>query len=385
MRRLLKSLFYAWSLRPLTGPFERDAGHCWTARLPQRLAGSAGSSSGSPLLLFEDGQYLGPAHASLQFVRRVGRGWYSHQGDRLYFSTPDNTDPNRNGRTYSVSTSRLLNRRRSGAPTNLRHRDASDAAFERDLEYALHGMKYVDVARDAGIESLKGLSVLEIGPGTNYAWALLLACLGAKVFVVDAFLSPWDPQYHPRFYRLLRERLPVEDSSALEALIDAGSFTEKVITRLESPAEEIDLPDESIDVVFSNAVAEHFYDVPAAFRQLSRVTRPGGFGFHWVDFRDHRDFERPLEYLLMPEAEFKHQFGLHRGELGNRLRRSEMARMIEDAGFQIAHCNITRCENQPYLDDFFERLRQSPESPYRDMAREDVAETGALFVLQKPG
>jgi len=54
----------------------------------------------SSLRLMEDGNPLGPVHASHARIRSNGNGAYSHWGSSLYFSTSDNSDPRTNGRRY---------------------------------------------------------------------------------------------------------------------------------------------------------------------------------------------------------------------------------------------------------------------------------------------
>src|SRR5262249_37294399 len=53
--------------------------------------------------LFENNRRLGPAHSRRDAVRSEGHGRFSHWGSRLYFSTPDNSDPRTNGRFYKVT------------------------------------------------------------------------------------------------------------------------------------------------------------------------------------------------------------------------------------------------------------------------------------------
>lgn len=64
------------------------------------------SMAASQLVLREDGRSLGPAHSLHKAIRVLGRGRYSHWGEgngsSLFFSTSDNSDPNVNGRNYSV-------------------------------------------------------------------------------------------------------------------------------------------------------------------------------------------------------------------------------------------------------------------------------------------
>ncbi|HJN14548.1 MAG TPA: hypothetical protein QGH10_03605, partial [Armatimonadota bacterium] len=76
------------------------------------FAYKAGLDNGSPsdvaggfshLVLYEDGEPLGPAHSAHKDIRAEGEGRYSHWGARgLYFSASDNSDPRTNGREYKV-------------------------------------------------------------------------------------------------------------------------------------------------------------------------------------------------------------------------------------------------------------------------------------------
>jgi LPS sulfotransferase NodH len=92
------------------GDFEHETAHCWLYRLRrppdaeifERHADRVGANFNSPLLLYENDRLLGPAHATHSVIRSEGKGAYSHWRDDLYFSSSDNTDPNRNGRRYAI-------------------------------------------------------------------------------------------------------------------------------------------------------------------------------------------------------------------------------------------------------------------------------------------
>jgi hypothetical protein len=57
----------------------------------------------SPVVLYEDGKPLGPAHSVIADIDRSGGGRYTHwKGTGMIFSTSDNTDPTKNGRHYWV-------------------------------------------------------------------------------------------------------------------------------------------------------------------------------------------------------------------------------------------------------------------------------------------
>jgi pectate lyase len=54
----------------------------------------------SPLLVYENGHLLGPAHSPHEEIRELGEGRYSHWDTGIIFSASDNSDPNSNRRTY---------------------------------------------------------------------------------------------------------------------------------------------------------------------------------------------------------------------------------------------------------------------------------------------
>lgn len=91
-------------LGALHGPFHHDQGFCWRAELAPDVgpADTVQLAMRSQLVLCEDARPLGPAHAPHASIRTHGAGGYSHWDGELLFSTSDNSDPNENGRRYSV-------------------------------------------------------------------------------------------------------------------------------------------------------------------------------------------------------------------------------------------------------------------------------------------
>ena len=88
----------------LKGPSRDEIGNCYIALLSDRI--EIGDVSEKPtrsmLALYEDGKALGPPHSIHADIRQIGKGAFSHWYTQLYFSTSDNSDPNTNGRTYSI-------------------------------------------------------------------------------------------------------------------------------------------------------------------------------------------------------------------------------------------------------------------------------------------
>jgi SAM-dependent methyltransferase len=384
-------------LRKLRGPFLADGGHCWAAELPRlaHLADDPTDPRRSTLALYEDGVPLHPAHSRRPAIRRYGRGQYVHWQEGVFFAASDNSDPNTNGRTYTWSASPWLFRRRvarwgeeGGLPVNHRRRDASPEQIRADVDYTLRvGSGYLATIRRESSD-LRGKTVLEVGPGIHDGCALLLAAFGARPMVLDRFLAPWDPAYHPAFYSLLREdlteRFPDADVRPISALLDAGDYVDDVITRHEAALEENPVAADSVDVVISNAVVEHLYDLSDACAALYRMTRPGGVGLHQVDFRDHRDFTRPLEYLLLGDEAFHDLFERCHGQIGNRHRPDDTAAAFRAAGFEVESFEPNAFADADYLRKFVPRLREAKGSRYGDRRAEDLRVVSGFFRVRKP-
>lgn len=55
----------------------------------------------SPVIVYEDGRPLGPAHSNFADISKLGQGRFAYWvGHGLIFSTSDGSDPNDNGRRY---------------------------------------------------------------------------------------------------------------------------------------------------------------------------------------------------------------------------------------------------------------------------------------------
>jgi SAM-dependent methyltransferase len=401
LKRVSRFLVNTVMLKRLPGPYSHAEGHCWRADLPRlaHLADGMVALCRSPLVVYEDGVPLPTAHARHEEIRTQGGGLFSHWDDQVLFSTTDNSDPNTNGRSYTYSTSPWLFRRRTpgGAdtpasgetPVNFRQRDCSPEQMRADVEYALsNGLNHWRRLQKA-FGRVEGLRVLEVGPGINFGPMLILGAFGMKPIVADRFLAPWQDGYHDVFYAALADALkkaePGADVSLLRSLAKSGGYDRNVIGQVEAAMEELPLPASSVDAIFSNAVLEHLYDLDRSFRQLSRITRPGGFGHHQVDFRDHRHFDRPLEFLLLEENEFQRLYADTHGECGNRFRPHETQRFLCGAGFEVLDFNANMLCPPDYLAGFLPRLRAATRSRYQDLDLDLLEPISGCFRVRKPG
>jgi SAM-dependent methyltransferase len=352
------------------------------------------------LVVYEDGSPLPHPHSSHADIRSLGHGRYVHWQEHLVFSATDNTDPLTNKRSYQFSTAWWLYRKHyrrwpidsgDGAilvhPSNYLILDSRDEAIARDSAYALAvAERYLEHIA-GGPVALDGATVLEIGPGTNLGTSLVLSCMGASCSVSDRFPTQWDSYYHPKLYRalrdLLQQRRPGLDLTPIDTVLDAG-LTDPVIPCHDCSVESLDgVADGSVDIVLSNAVLEHCFDLPRAVDEMARVTKPGGLGLHQVDHRDHRDRSRPLDYLLLTEEEFEVLFQSRQGECGNRYRPCQLRDLYIEKGFSVLELDIQERAEQRYLDDVMKRLRLDRRLTYGSLEREQISELGCFYKVFK--
>jgi len=155
---------------------------------------------------------------------------------------------------------------------------------------------------------------------------------------------------------------------------DPGGLDARRLVFLDRPVTATGLSPASVDVVFSNSVLEHLPDVGEAFAELSRVTRPGGFGFHGIDLRDHRWYEapstHPLEFLTIPPRD---PIVLE----CNRLRHFEYEELFARHGFSVVDRGLG--PKIPIPAEL--RARLAP--PWRSMTDEQLEGTWTTFVVRK--
>lgn len=80
---------------------ERHIGFCHVAELPLPIRVDE-------FELWENERPLGPGNSMVEDIRQEGKGRYLIWGRGLYFSTSDNTDARRNGRSYTLRSADLL-------------------------------------------------------------------------------------------------------------------------------------------------------------------------------------------------------------------------------------------------------------------------------------
>jgi hypothetical protein len=260
---------------------------------------------------------------------------------------------------------------------------------QRDAKYALDiAHSYVEQMPE-GRAFLAEKTIVEFGPGINLGTALILACWGARqVTVCDRFQVSFQHNYHVPVYKAIIDLLLKESSavniSPLRTVLERGSHITPELRSeacaLEELAERYPC---TFDISLSNAVFEHLYHPLQAFNSLYSCMSQGSRGYHQVDFRDHRDFTKPLEYLLIDEFSFHVMMRDRHCECGNRLRPHQMRSMFENAGFSQVEFYPNMWAEPTYLEDFIPRLRASGMSSYSHLDTDLLKIVSGRFVVVK--
>jgi len=147
-------------------------------------------------------------------------------------------------------------------------------------------------------------------------------------------------------------------------------------------------PNESLDLVISNAVFEHVADCPAVVADLARVTRPGGISYHlWHNYYSYTGGHQPPS--LCSQAPWGHLRGIHHKSGLNHLRPEEIERAFAER-FEVldlfavdAHHN-KRGVDAAYQPDHAAALTPEIERELADYDRDLLLTRAHLIVARKP-
>jgi hypothetical protein len=220
---------------------------------------------------------------------------------------------------------------------------------------------------------------MSFGHRSHDAFALQAA--GIEVTLADRFICGWedfDSEAAEEFIKCWG----AEAGPLIAAASAAGKYPFRMLCE---PGEDLHSAESgSFGAVFSHAVLEHVYDLPAVARELYRVTCPGGPHRRQIDLRDHNDFSRPLEFLLGDDEKFRSSLKEDLWRTGNRLRPSEIIKTFYDAGFDLCGLHPTETVDPGHLSRFVPRLRAAVGTRYSGWPVGDLIVTGARFIWRRP-
>lgn len=334
---------------PLTRPFENEDRGLVSAIIGDAAQATLASSpaTAGAAAVFEDGHPLSPIDTNLGY-RRSGLGVFELRGDRVAFSATDGSNPQTNNRAYSLFVP--SNEYAEIVAASIARRLAADDARIAEvmltsctINNTLLGNFFVqlnsalDLVRAHGLDQWRDAAVIGCGE-TPWAPVRMLA-EGARRVVANDLLPvshDWDAAELGSMIEAIRRVAP-DQANQLDLRRREAAAGRATFEGLEAVGgtrfEEVPLEPQSLDFVFSTSVLEHVDQPEAVYEAVARATRPGGFVFHSVDLRDHRDFSAPLRFLELTDDEYA-PFATE-----NRLRASDHVALLERSGFRIVHLN----------------------------------------------
>jgi hypothetical protein len=135
------------------------------------------------------------------------------------------------------------------------------------------------------------------------------------------------------------------------------------------------IQEQSVDMIYSQAVLEHVTDTPGVYEAMRRWLKPTGFMSHQIDYRCHGKADTWNGHWTYSDAAWKLVVG-RRPYLLNRVPHSEHVRLLRKAGFAMISEAPQRAASS--------LQRRHLAARFRGMSDEDLSTCGAYFVAAVP-
>jgi SAM-dependent methyltransferase len=230
----------------------------------------------------------------------------------------------------------------------------------------------------AGFSTLRGRTVLELGPGDSLLTALYAASFGAsRTWLIDAApLASQESNLFAQAEQLLTQlELPVPGvcgKRSLSAILESlnANYLTQGLASLKT------VPDGAVDLVLSQAVLEHvrLADFRKILIEMRRVLKPEGVASHVVDFRDH--LQNGLNNLRFPSWVWESEFMARSGFYTNRLTWPAMEKLFQENGLSVQVRSIDLWPNG------LPTPQRSMVLPFRKMCPNELMVKGAHLVAR---
>jgi SAM-dependent methyltransferase len=311
--------------------FHHDRGAAYTAALDYQPTKS------DQFFLIEDGASIGVGDALHEDIRNDGKGRFSVWKDVVYFSASDNSDCNKNRRNYQLAvldldSGDLINRFAQNDEAMLR---ANAANMSHNNSFMTNFCQYYNMISSCLVENgiPKPVNILEIGSGARPFTGLRFLLEGAERYVANDLFEV-QRTFSPAFVHALRLFCQSNIMSAwwrIDSVFKQENDAYCVPALQAVGGRSFTSLDElgTFDLIHSTSVLEHVQEPERVAHKMAECLRPGGYMFHSIDFRDHRDFSKPYAFLSMSESEYAPI------ATENRLRLSDWLVLLDKAGFEI--------------------------------------------------
>ncbi len=243
--------------------------------------------------------------------------------------------------------------------------------------------------------SVEGKVYCDLGCGTNhpYGTSAVMYINGATSTIATDLEDSDNQRAAEALYDLLQDCLADPDSwhwSSLprkqyltriqnfnfkalrEGNLEAGLASvplKHIVTSIYEPS----IPFETIDIMSSRAVLEHFLDFEIACQKLWKLMSPGAIAYHLIDLVDHRSY-LSLEYHQWSFLAEDEQWS---DNMCNRLRASEIYECFEKTGFKVKAYDVTKKAEMP------RGFRQKLKGRFASMSDEELNTLQIACLIEK--
>ena len=185
-------------------------------------------------------------------------------------------------------------------------------------------------------ESLRGLTILELGPGDSISTSIIASCFGANTFLLDAgdFVQKDLLEYFELISYLKKEGYKtshLEDCHDFDHLLKATRTT-----YLTNGLKSYDsIPSDSVDIIISQAVLEHIrhHELKQTLKENKRILKRNGLCSHQIDLKDH--LSSGLNNLRFKRRIWESNVFSQSGFYTNRVRFSALIEIFKQIGFKV--------------------------------------------------
>src|ERR1700722_19294182 len=213
--------------------------------------------------------------------------------------------------------------------------------------------------------SVRGKSVLELGPGSDLGVGLYLLAQGAAIYSA-CDVNDLTQRAPAGFYAALIDRIAMQTPVSrefLESQIEgARRGAESKLRVVVSSGFDLvsSFGNDSVDIVFSQAAFEHFDDVVRTVQQLSTVCKPGAVIIAEIDLKTHSRWIRDKD----PNNIYRYSNPLYRAfwfrGIPNRVRPYQYRQIFERHGWvDVSITPIERATGRQTAGTVNEQFRDS--------------------------
>lgn len=222
-----------------------------------------------------------------------------------------------------------------------RHGEMDNSTYSIDV-FEMHVSKF------GLVNNLDGKILLELGPGDGISTAIIAACYGAKVILLDVgnFIRSDVSPYKLLTKVLEKKGLTVPNLTSVVTTDDILAICNaKYLTNGLQSLKMIETA--SIDFIFSQAVLEHVrkYEFASTLNECYRVLKPMGICSHQVDLRDH--LGGALNNLRFSEKLWESKFFVKSGFYTNRINYNNILQIFKKSGFDVESSTISKWSTLP--------------------------------------